>query len=79
MKYTQDTLEKMSEDILGGAIEVNPYRRENDKTACEYCPYHGVCQFDPRLGNKYRSLMKLKDEQVYMELKEKYANEAKTE
>ena len=79
MKYTRDTLEKMSEDILGGAIEVNPYRRENDKTSCEYCPYHGVCQFDPRLGNKYRSLMKLKDEQVYMELKEKYANEEKTE
>lgn len=72
MQYTRDTLEGMSEDIMGGGIGIRPYRKEDDSTSCDYCPYHAVCRFDPRLGQEYRNLKELTDDEVYTNLRSRY-------
>lgn len=72
MQYTKDKLQSMSHDIMGGTIGVKPYRKENDKNSCDFCPYHGICQFDPRLGQEYRNLQELSDDEVYEKLYSKY-------
>lgn len=72
MRYTKDKLQSMSRDIMGGTIGVEPYRKENDKTSCDFCPYHGICQFDPKLGQEYRNLQELSDDEVYEKLYSKY-------
>ena len=72
MRYTKDKLQSMSRDIMGGTIGVEPYRKENDKTSCDFCPYHGICQFDPKMGQEYRNLQELSDDEVYEKLYSKY-------
>ena len=66
------TVEGMSEDIMGGGIGIRPYRKEDDSTSCDYCPYHAVCRFDPRLGQEYRNLKELTDDEVYTNLRSRY-------
>ncbi len=51
--------QKVSElggEILNGKIAVNPYGA-GQKTACDYCPYQGVCKFSPK-ESSYRRLEK---------------------
>ena len=44
----------LAEQILDGDAKAAP-AIWNDKTACDYCPYKGVCGFDPQVdGYKYR-------------------------
>jgi ATP-dependent helicase/nuclease subunit B len=43
-------------DILGGVIDISPYRRGSIRP-CQYCPYKPVCQFDILIeGNTYRNI-----------------------
>lgn len=45
---------ELAGDILAGEVAIAPYRR-GQETACRYCLYHPVCQFDLLLpGNAYR-------------------------
>ncbi|MBO4347678.1 MAG: exodeoxyribonuclease V subunit gamma [Lachnospiraceae bacterium] len=47
----------LSEEILSGAIEINPLRNSKE-TACKYCAYNGICGFDERIdGYEYRSVV----------------------
>lgn len=67
IKYTQKSVAKMSEEIVAGTTEVNPYRKNDEagKTACDYCIYHDICRFDVRIsGNNFRTLNKLSDDDV---------------
>jgi len=51
-------------DITSGGIDLNPFQHKQN-TACTYCPFLSVCQFDPTLeGNKYRKLTDMKDDDV---------------
>ena len=51
-------------DMLGGNIRIAPTKKGND-TACKYCPYDGICQFDYQLeDNGYRLIPKLKTDDV---------------
>lgn len=44
--------------IFDGDAAAQPYRLDG-RTGCDYCPYHTVCGFDPRLpGFSYRKLEK---------------------
>lgn len=62
--------------ILAGDVSVAPYELA-DRTGCDYCPYHTVCGFDPRLpGFSYRRLAALGTAE---ELLEKMRNEEKEE
>ena len=41
----ENILKKTGEQILNGDFNIRPYR-SSDKTACDYCDYKGICQFD---------------------------------
>ena len=56
--------------ILSGEASAAPYRYSGH-TACEYCPYRGVCGFDERLrGCDYRVLRKMDGAEVLLKMKE---------
>ena len=46
----------LSEEILSGAIELNPLKKTKD-TPCQRCALNGICGFDERIdGYEYRSM-----------------------
>ncbi len=46
-KYIDKTIKQISEQILGGNIDIKPYyNTKNKKTPCEYCKYKSICRFD---------------------------------
>jgi len=54
--YTRDMAASLGSHIAGGDTYVNPYRYKG-RSACDRCPYSGVCHFDTRLrGFYYRDL-----------------------
>lgn len=56
LQHVTDTARNLANKILQGNAAIEPYRREKD-SACSYCPYHSICQFDPLFeGNQYRYL-----------------------
>lgn len=64
-QYVRNQLKRSGQEILGGKIGIEPYK-EGGKTACDYCPYHGVCGFDARIeGYRFRRFPSLKPEQVW--------------
>lgn len=60
---------ELSNEILSGKIEINPYRKDSNKTPCSYCNYKTVCQFDSSIdGNKYRYIKKTSKEEIISNL-----------
>lgn len=46
---------RLAEEILDGKASAEPAIWGKDRSACKYCPYKGVCGFDPSIdGYKYR-------------------------
>lgn len=67
MRYVQRYVRKKHKEagdgILAGDTSIEPYRLK-DKTACTYCQYKAICQFDPSDGQQqYRRLKPMKQEQ----------------
>lgn len=52
------------ENMISGDISINP-KRFGDKTACDFCPYGNICNFDTTLGSKYMNYRKLKKEEFF--------------
>ena len=62
--HVKRTIRKSAELILAGHAEIDPYEYRNE-TACDYCPFRGVCGFDRRIpGYQYRSLPSMKREEI---------------
>lgn len=60
-KQMKNALEKM----IAGNININPVNG-NNSTACDFCPYGNICNFDPEFkDNKYRNYKKLKMEEFF--------------
>lgn len=56
---------ELSNKILDGNIDINPYRKDANKTPCSYCDYKTVCQFDSSIdGNKYRNIKKASKDEI---------------
>lgn len=50
-----------------GKIDCEPYRTDN-KTGCDYCPYHSICHFDNDMdGYSYRDLKKVSNFEITAE------------
>ena len=59
--FVNQKVKEIGEKILNGDAEVNPYEYKQ-KTACDFCPYRGICGFDRRIpGYRMRSLSAMKD------------------
>ncbi len=55
--------------ITEGKVDLNPFQQQQ-QTACTFCSYRSVCQFDPTLAeNNYRKLQEMKDEEVIEAIK----------
>lgn len=68
-EYVNLIFEKTGNEIVTGKNAINPYKL-NDQTACQFCPFHSVCQFDPALKeNNYRILPSLKKEEALQLIK----------
>lgn len=58
-------------DMTSGGVDLNPFQHKQ-KTACTYCPFLSVCQFDPILEeNNYRKLTDMKDDEILKRLRHK--------
>ena len=67
MEFAGQQMQQMGEQILEGRTRAEPYRRQDagGESACDYCPYHGICRFDTRIpGNRYRPIKKLTNDEV---------------
>ena len=66
-KYVDHKIRDIGRRIFAGEIGAEPYRL-GDSTGCDYCPYHGICGFDPASpGWEYRKLEDIKDEEEILE------------
>jgi len=69
-RFTEKKIREIGRAILEGRTEARPYRLEQ-KTACDYCPYRGICGFDQRLpGFEYRRIRKKSEEEVLKQMRE---------
>ena len=70
-QFVREKLKSEGREILDGAIEIKPYKQGN-KSACDYCPYNGVCGFDLRcFGFGFRRFKALKSEEIWQEIEGK--------
>ncbi len=73
--YVRDKVREDGREILDGKIPVAPYR-QGGRSACDYCPYHGVCGFDLKVsGYRYRRFPSLKPAQVWEQIMEEGGDE----
>ena len=60
--YTNQMIEESAIKITQGQLNINPMKY-GERSACDYCQYRGICQFDPDfLGNTSRLLPKMKSD-----------------
>ena len=51
-RYLDKTLADIAEEIKSGSVAPNPIANKS----CSYCRFLPLCEFDPRQGDRYRSL-----------------------
>ncbi|MFB5661765.1 helicase-exonuclease AddAB subunit AddB [Alteribacillus sp. HJP-4] len=55
-QFIRSKLEEVGSSIIEGDTQINPYKVKQ-LTACSYCPFKAVCQFDTSFeGNGYKTL-----------------------
>ncbi|MGS0764415.1 helicase-exonuclease AddAB subunit AddB [Syntrophomonas curvata] len=61
LRHVDNLLVKAGAELAGGKVKIEPYKLEKH-TACDFCIYSSICQFDRQLPeNRYRHLPPLKD------------------
>lgn len=72
--FIRKKLKEIGEKIVHGETEIQPIKQKQ-QTACTYCPFLSICQFDTNFsGNEYRHLHATKEE-LKKELFERNAGE----
>ena len=67
-KYIDKTIKQISKEIFEGNIEKKPFYK-NKKTACEYCPYKNICEFNSGICKKeYRFIDKNTKESFFAKI-----------
>ena len=73
-RHVQHRVREFGERILAGEIEVAPYRRKKD-SACDYCAFHAICGFDPKIpGYHFRRLKEQTPEEIWERIEGKEAS-----
>ncbi len=63
-KHIDNMICALGEEIWRGTIKIHP-QRYKENTACQYCGFGAICQFDPSMNeNKYRNLKPLTSQEV---------------
>lgn len=64
-RYVNRKIQKIGAEVLEGRMDVAPYELKG-KTACEFCPYRGVCGLDGKTkGFQVRRLSVFEDEEIW--------------
>jgi len=67
--YVRKLLKELSTEIYNGSVPIRPVKSKHD-TACKFCSYLPVCQFDTALEeNKYRLLHEKNREEIWKLMK----------
>ena len=65
--YVREKIKKTGQDIFAGDVSVKPYQLD-DRSGCDYCPYHTICGFDVRIpGFGYRKLEQFDNAEAIIE------------
>ena len=65
--YVNHIIAKTGRQIFDGDVSVKPYLLDG-RSGCDYCPFHVVCGFDPRMpGCDYRRLDKFDNAEAVLE------------
>lgn len=75
LAYVERKSKELTEGILKGNFQINPYRKAGSITPCNYCDYISICQFDRDTGNSYRFIKDEKDELVMIKIQSKEGSE----
>lgn len=63
--YLEKIFHESGQEIINGHVEINPYRKK-EITACKYCSFTALCQFDTLLEeNKYHHLPAINNDQFW--------------
>lgn len=66
--HVKKILASIGKDILEGKVTVSPYRKRT-VTACTYCAYSSVCQFDTSMKeNRYRIFADLEEDEIWRKM-----------
>ena len=72
MNAAKEKIFEIGDRIMQGGTAVNPYKTD-DRTACDYCEYKGICGFDTKEpGTRYRKLKEIGESEIWDEWREKY-------
>ncbi len=64
LAHVQGLITRIGREINSGQVRIEPIKMGNH-TACRFCQYKGICQFDRALtDNRYKSLAKLSNDEV---------------
>ncbi len=64
-RHIQKTLGQMGREMLDGDVEAHPVVKGKQDTACTWCPYAVVCQYDESLGDRSRPAYHRSAQQVW--------------
>jgi ATP-dependent helicase/nuclease subunit B len=68
--YVRSLLVGAGSSIIDGVVDLNPFQYDQ-KSACQFCSFRSLCQFDPTLEeNKFHKLKKLKEQEILEEILE---------
>lgn len=77
--YVRKTLASIGSGILDGNVTISPYKKRT-MTACTYCNFSSVCQFDTSIrDNRYRILADLKEDELWQLMRNECPAEQKAE
>ncbi|MGO3727471.1 MAG: PD-(D/E)XK nuclease family protein [Enterococcus viikkiensis] len=64
-EFNRQKIQAAGNQIVSGEIKLNPTYKDNQRIACQQCPFRSVCKFDVMLKeNNYHRLEKLSKEEV---------------
>lgn len=73
--HIRKILRDMGQELLNGNMEAKPIRRGPQETVCNWCPYHAICRFDAKLGDKPHHIAKIKPDAFWQEIEEELQKE----
>lgn len=63
--YVRKLLKELGNLVLEGDISIMPYKNKKD-TACKYCSFASICQFDPMFpDNRYRVISDKANDEIW--------------
>jgi hypothetical protein len=67
--YVRRILAEIASGIIGGNVAINPYKKRT-VTACAYCGFSSVCQFDTSIrDNRYRLIPDVSEDELWENMK----------